>query len=483
MSMTEVRTLVAAFARAVGSVLLIAVSLASVASEAQTVSDAAGEVEFSKGVGFAQQPGQLPRTLGKGQTLYEGDRLTMADGSTAIIKLTDGTRMTLRPNSEMVMNQYQYQAGSPKNNMVVQLLRGGFRAITGLIPKSNPDAAKIQTTTATVGIRGTDFDARVCGPECKNESDQVKDTARPNAILASAKLVSAEGDIHATDISQTKRILVEGGSVYPGDVIDLGTHAKAVLVFRDESRITLGANTHFKVESFVYDEKTPKEGNFVVSLVRGSLRALTGLVGKANHRNVKFTTPTATIGIRGTGLDLDCSALETESAKVPTKDDLALAASSFTASCNVHTWLGTIEVSPIGQTMMHVLQAGQGLDVSRTAVRPTTVPTLEKMQRPDTVPVKMQQLFGSGGAGVSADEQGLFVFVREGHVEIKSSKETLQLGRGETGFAGNNGSVGRPVNMPLFIQNDKTPMPNATNLTLRSVVRDGGKSTKNQCSK
>ena len=68
---------------------------ASASSMAQTV----GEVEFARGVGSAQTQGQMPRALGKGLALNEGDRLTTADGSSAIVKLEDGTRMTLRPNS------------------------------------------------------------------------------------------------------------------------------------------------------------------------------------------------------------------------------------------------------------------------------------------------------------------------------------------------------------------------------------------------
>ena len=61
----------------------------------------AGEVEFSRGVGFAQTPGQTPRTLGKGLPLQEGDRLTTSDGASAIIKLQDGTRMTVRPQQRV----------------------------------------------------------------------------------------------------------------------------------------------------------------------------------------------------------------------------------------------------------------------------------------------------------------------------------------------------------------------------------------------
>ena len=74
---------------------------ACLAATAQPV----GEVEFAQGVGFAQTSGQLPRTLGKGQSLMAGDRLTTAPDASAIIKLMDGTRMTLRPDTEVEKGQ------------------------------------------------------------------------------------------------------------------------------------------------------------------------------------------------------------------------------------------------------------------------------------------------------------------------------------------------------------------------------------------
>lgn len=421
----------------------------------------AGVVEFSRGVGFAQMPGQMPRTMGKGLPVNEGDRLTTSDGATAIVKLNDGTRMTLRPGSEIVVQHYQFQEGSPSNSMLMQLLRGGFRAITGLISKNSPDAAKIRTSTATVGIRGTDFDARLCAKDCQAESDKIAEKARPNAIAASAKLVSAQGTIYVLDFLGSKRVLVDGGSVYPGDTVVTEANAKGVLVFRDESRLTLGTNTRFKVDSFVFDEKNPSEGKFLLSLLRGSLRALTGLIGKANTRNVGFKTNTATIGIRGTGLDLDCGAQESAD------------------NCNYFTWLGTIEVTQVGQTSGHTLVAGQGLFVNRTEVRPLTAPTLEYLQRPDTLPVNVPQLFSSGDAG--SDNEGLFVFVRDGHIEVTSSQQTIHLGRGETGFAGNDGRIGRPAAMPLFIQFDRVPMPNHANPMLFSVMGEVGGSAGNLC--
>lgn len=419
---------------------------------------AVGEVEFSRGVGFAQSAGQTPRTLGKGLSLKEGDRLTTAEGSSAIVKFQDGTRMTVRPNSDIVVQQFQFKEGAQENSMVMQLLRGGFRAITGLIAKGSPNAAKVQTSTATIGIRGTDFDARVCAKDCKLESERVSETARPNAVLASAKLVDAVGAISAKDPQGNRRVLVSGGSVYPGDLVETAPGARTVLVFRDDSRLTLGSSAQFRVDNFVFDEKNPSEGRFLVSLLRGSLRALTGLIGKANHRNVGFSTSTATIGIRGTGLDLDCSA---------------------SASCSFFTWLGTIEVTPNGQTALQVLQAGQGLFVGPGGVRPLTAPILENLPRPDQVPVNVQQLFGAGQ--VNPDEEGLFVFVRDGHIEIVSSKETLHLGRGETGYAAFDGTTGRPTTMPLFIQGDRLPLPNNPNPALTTLFNDINVNSGLQC--
>ena len=422
------------------------------------VAQSAGEVEFSRGAGVAQAPGKLPRTMGKGLVLNEGDRLTTSEGSTAIVKLQDGTRMTLRPNSEMVMQTYRYKDGAADNSMVMQLLRGGFRAITGLISKGSADAAKIQTSTATIGIRGTDFDARICGPECRAESSKVTEKALPNAVLASAKLLGAQGEISAIDIAGTQRRLVDGASVYPGETLQTGPGAKVVLAFRDESRLTLGANTQFRVDSFVFDTKNPNEGKFLVTLIQGSLRALTGLIGKTDNRNVGFSTATATIGIRGTGLDMDCATPE---------------------ACSFFTWLGTIEVKPNGQTALQVLLAGEGLFVGNTGIRPLTAPTLDNLPRPDGVPVNFLQLFSSGG--VSPDEEGLFVFVRDGHIQITSSKEVLDLGRGETGYAGTNGNTGRPDTIPLFIQNDTVPMPDSANPMLVNLLNDAAGGSSRVC--
>jgi len=150
-------------------------------------------------------------------------------------------------------------------------------------------------------------------------------------VLASAKIAQVSGQVFAVDTAGQRRRLSDGGSVYPGDVVETLPGARAVLAFRDESRVTVGSNSRFRVDNFVFDEKNANEGRFLASLLRGSVRALTGLIAKADNKNVGFSTATATIGIRGTGFDAECG------------DE----------ACNSVTlwaWLGAIAVTPQGTT-------------------------------------------------------------------------------------------------------------------------------------
>ena len=195
-------------------------------------------------------------------------------------------------------------------------------------------------------------------------------------------------------------------------------------------------------------------------MLRGSVRALTGLIAKANTRNVGFSTATATIGIRGTGFDVMCTGV---CAGEPGDPNSGL---------TLFTWLGSIEVGQQGQTALQVLQAGQGLFIpaSGPMVPIANQPSMET-DRPDGIAVP-PKLFST--EGVSDNAEGLFVFVRDGHIEIVSASGVLHLGKGEAGFAGAAGDTQRPNLVPKFIDFDQIPLPNSRNPLLAGILSDAG---------
>ena len=96
------------------------------------------------------------------------------------------------------------------------------------------------------------------------------------------------------------RALTAQSAVEQGDtlVTEKGTYAR--IKFIDNGEIVLRPGTQFKIENFSYEAAKPESDSALFSLLKGGLRSITGLLGKRNHEKFGLTTPTATIGIRGT---------------------------------------------------------------------------------------------------------------------------------------------------------------------------------------
>lgn len=102
------------------------------------------------------------RPLEKGAELFSGDKVVTANGALVQMRLNDGGYISVRPNTEMVIDRFVHDEKDASNsNFLVSLLRGGFRSITGLIGRTNPNAYQIRSATATIGIRGTDHEPMV----------------------------------------------------------------------------------------------------------------------------------------------------------------------------------------------------------------------------------------------------------------------------------------------------------------------------------
>jgi hypothetical protein len=90
-----------------------------------------------------------------------------------------------------------------------------------------------------------------------------------------------------------------------GDTLVSEKRTYGRVLFTDGGEVTLRPGTTFVVENYFFDKENPKGDNAVFGLMKGSLRAVTGQVGKRGDQNAyKMKTPAATIGVRGTSYDL-----------------------------------------------------------------------------------------------------------------------------------------------------------------------------------
>lgn len=108
----------------------------------------------------------LPGSVGA--KVLVGDSVVTGAGGYARMEMTDGGEMVLRPDSQLKVEGYKFAQAKPaEDSFIFSMLKGGLRTVSGLIGKrGNQDAYELKTSTATIGIRGTQFDLRVCLANC-----------------------------------------------------------------------------------------------------------------------------------------------------------------------------------------------------------------------------------------------------------------------------------------------------------------------------
>jgi hypothetical protein len=101
-----------------------------------------------------------------GTPIHLGSLLkTGAQGSIGVT-FKDETVVACGPDTELTIDEYLYQPSQGKLALVTNLLKGSLNYVSGVIAKLKPDAVTVKTPTGTIGIRGTQFVARV-EPEAK----------------------------------------------------------------------------------------------------------------------------------------------------------------------------------------------------------------------------------------------------------------------------------------------------------------------------
>jgi hypothetical protein len=150
--------------------LTLALAALMASSVAVAQEDSAGMIVASRGEVIAMANGGS-RELKQGDFVYVNDEILTSGRSFAVLQFTDGAKVTVRPDSTLIIEQYLY-AGNDEDAATLNLVEGGLRVITGAMAKTNPENYKVRTPVALMGVRGTEFSIYLCGDSVCDESDQ-----------------------------------------------------------------------------------------------------------------------------------------------------------------------------------------------------------------------------------------------------------------------------------------------------------------------
>lgn len=96
-----------------------------------------------------------------GTALYQGDVLRTGSPGTLGVILRDDTALSLGAGSEIQLAEFAFEPAQARLGLVLRFTRGVLGFVSGKIAKLAPDAARVETPVATLGIRGTRLAARI----------------------------------------------------------------------------------------------------------------------------------------------------------------------------------------------------------------------------------------------------------------------------------------------------------------------------------
>jgi FecR protein len=118
----------------------------------------AATLEFVQGAVSVRGAAGASRVAQRGTVVNNGETIETQSGR-AQMRMVDGAFISLQNDTSLRLDNYRVASGTEAESGLMSLVRGGLRTVTGLIGRSNKQNYRLQTNTATIGIRGTGFSA------------------------------------------------------------------------------------------------------------------------------------------------------------------------------------------------------------------------------------------------------------------------------------------------------------------------------------
>jgi hypothetical protein len=118
------------------------------------------------------------------------------------------------------------------------------------------------------------------------------------AADAAGVVKTLKGTVHIERAGRVSSVAI-GSEVYSSDRIVTGPESSIGITLRDNTLLSEGANSILELNKFAFNTTT-YDGALDATIKRGSLAVIDGKLAKANPDNVRYNTPTTTLGVRGT---------------------------------------------------------------------------------------------------------------------------------------------------------------------------------------
>ncbi|HNV60553.1 MAG TPA: FecR domain-containing protein [Rhodoferax sp.] len=129
-------------------------------ASAQTPPTPVGYVKTVTGQAWVTTAGQrLPAA--PGTAIMIGSQLKTQADATLGVTFKDNTLMSFGPDTELTVDEYLYEPAQGLLKLGTNLVKGSLNYVSGVIAKLKPDAVAVKTPTGIIGVRGTQFVARV----------------------------------------------------------------------------------------------------------------------------------------------------------------------------------------------------------------------------------------------------------------------------------------------------------------------------------
>jgi hypothetical protein len=130
------------------------VALVTSAAIAQDV----GRVKTVKGTVYVEREGRRELAL-VGTGVRQADVVVTGPDGAVGVTLADDTLLSAGPNSVLAIERFVYEANQP-GSLEAALSKGTLAVVSGRIAKQAPDAMRVKTPAAILGVRGTEFVVR-----------------------------------------------------------------------------------------------------------------------------------------------------------------------------------------------------------------------------------------------------------------------------------------------------------------------------------